>query len=194
MHAVRLIGGLLAAVALHASPSFAQVRCTMPNGVVITQQLGDCPRDAVRVERLQPAQPVLKADAAKPSGASVATLTAKAQAPASLRDDGNGMSFGAWLIFGMLAAALVWAIRGSVGASGKRLYCTSCGYEGPGKTVTRGSILIEIILWLCFIVPGLIYSIWRQGSKYKACASCGARTLVPPESPVAQAQKRAMAQ
>jgi len=25
---------------------------------------------------------------------------------------------------------------------------------------TRGSILIEIVLWLCFLVPGLIYFIW----------------------------------
>ena len=44
----------------------------------------------------------------------------------------------------------------------------------PGKTVTRGSIWIEIILWLCLIVPGLIYSIWRLTTRRQVCSACGA--------------------
>lgn len=90
-------------------------------------------------------------------------------------------------------AALVLAMRGSAGGSGPAVYCTSCGHEGPAKTVTRGSIAVEIVLWICFLLPGLVYSVWRLSSKYKACTSCGSRTLVPTGSPVAVAAKKRLA-
>lgn len=103
---------------------------------------------------------------------------------------GDGMSVFSWLVVGGLVAALIAAIKGSAGVSGGRLFCVSCGHEGPGKTFTRGSIFIEIVLWICFLIPGLIYSIWRQNSKVKICTNCGGKTLVPPNSPVAVATKR----
>ncbi len=43
---------LLAVACTAGAPSFAQVRCTMPNGVVIEQQLSDtCPAGARKAER-----------------------------------------------------------------------------------------------------------------------------------------------
>ena len=36
-----------------------------------------------------------------------------------------------------------------------KIHCMTCGTDGGDKTRTRGGILIEIVLWLCFIVPGL---------------------------------------
>lgn len=65
----------------------------------------------------------------------------------------------------------------------KPMICPNCGYRGKPTTKTKGSILIEIILWLAFIVPGLIYSLWRSGSRYKACPSCGHTAMVPLDSP-----------
>lgn len=62
--------------------------------------------------------------------------------------------------------------------------CTTCGAQGIPKTRVKGSIGIEIVLWLCFLVPGLIYSIWRLTTKEKVCSTCGANTLVPIDSPV----------
>lgn len=56
--------------------------------------------------------------------------------------------------------------------------CTVCGHDGETKTVTPGSILIELVAWLCFLIPGLIYSIWRHSTRHEACASCGSRSLV----------------
>lgn len=50
----------------------------------------------------------------------------------------------------------------------------------------KGSILVELALWLFFIVPGLIYSIWRHASVYQGCAKCGSNALIPLDSPVAQ--------
>jgi hypothetical protein len=99
-----------------------------------------------------------------------------------------------WLVVILLSAALVAATRGSVGASGARMFCTSCGHEGPGKTRTRGSILIEIILWLCFLIPGLIYTVWRHASRHKVCGSCGSGTLIKPDSPMAVSMKQAILQ
>lgn len=62
--------------------------------------------------------------------------------------------------------------------------CSACGTVGSAKSVTRGSVFIELILWLCFLVPGLIYSIWRLSSRHKACRACGNAQLVPINSPV----------
>jgi hypothetical protein len=58
--------------------------------------------------------------------------------------------------------------------------------------MTKGSFLIEFLLWVCFIVPGLIYSIWRLGTRHKGCPSCGG-PMIPVDSPVARAAMRARA-
>lgn len=52
--------------------------------------------------------------------------------------------------------------------------------------MTNGSILIELILWCFFIIPGVIYSIWRLTSRHAACPKCGAANMIPMSSPVAQ--------
>jgi hypothetical protein len=65
----------------------------------------------------------------------------------------------------------------------KELVCVQCGDVNQGKTITKGSIIIEIILWLCFLFPGLIYSIWRLTTRYRACRLCGGSTLIPVDSP-----------
>lgn len=102
----------------------------------------------------------------------------------------GSMSIGQWVLFGFLIW-VGWKILKSFD-SGKNgpMFCVSCGHEGPTVQKTKGSIWIEIILWLCFLVPGLIYSIWRHSSRSAVCESCGASTLVPTTSPVAQAQKK----
>lgn len=62
--------------------------------------------------------------------------------------------------------------------------CKDCGSIGEPKTVTKGSIWIEVVLWLCFIVPGLIYSIWRHATRHDACRACGSTSIVPLDTPV----------
>ncbi len=68
----------------------------------------------------------------------------------------------------------------------KQIVCTACHTVGYSKTHTKGSFFIELVLWVCFLVPGLIYSIWRLTTKQKVCAACGNATLVPTNSPVGQ--------
>lgn len=63
------------------------------------------------------------------------------------------------------------------------LICPACGAQGPVKTETPGSFLLELLLWLFFLLPGLVYSIWRLAARKKVCASCGAAGLIPADSP-----------
>lgn len=66
-----------------------------------------------------------------------------------------------------------------------KMICSTCGSIGEPKTITRGSFAIEIILWLCFIVPGIIYSLWRLTTRRSnGCGKCGAQTMIPLNSPM----------
>jgi hypothetical protein len=73
-------------------------------------------------------------------------------------------------------------------------FCTDCGHQAAPSTDTPGSILIELVLWLCFIVPGLIYSLWRHNKRRPVCAMCGGAHLIPAKSPKAIAARQAMRQ
>lgn len=64
--------------------------------------------------------------------------------------------------------------------------CKDCGTAGETKTVARGSMGVEIVLWLCFLVPGFIYSIWRLSSKHEVCRACGSERVVPVDTPAGQ--------
>lgn len=80
------------------------------------------------------------------------------------------------------------AIRAAYNAiTGKRpaadTICPHCGTRANPKQITRGSLLIEIVLWLCFLIPGLIYSIWRLTTRYTACPACGAAGMIPVDTP-----------
>lgn len=68
----------------------------------------------------------------------------------------------------------------------KQLICAGCGSIEKTKREVKGNLAVEIVLWLCFIIPGLIYSLWRQGTYHNACAVCGGTNLIPLNSPVGQ--------
>lgn len=62
-------------------------------------------------------------------------------------------------------------------------YCNNCGSIMKPRKKTQGFLIVEIILWIAFIVPGLIYTIWRTFTKYKACRECNSRNIIPVDSP-----------
>jgi len=64
-------------------------------------------------------------------------------------------------------------------------YCVMCGTVAEPELTTRGSCLIELILYLFFIVPGIIYSIWRRSVDNETCPSCGG-DMIPLDSPRAK--------
>lgn len=65
------------------------------------------------------------------------------------------------------------------------MYCPNCGTVAKPKKVTKGSFLIEVFLWLLFIIPGVIYSLWRLTTKAEVCPKCGAPNMIPSDSPKA---------
>lgn len=95
-----------------------------------------------------------------------------------------------WVIFGLIVFALFKMAKAFSGPSDNVLFCKSCGHSGQPTKRVKGSFLIELVLWLCFIIPGLIYSLWRISSRSNVCASCQSSDLVPPNSPVAIATKK----
>jgi hypothetical protein len=58
-----------------------------------------------------------------------------------------------------------------------KYYCNSCTNftETPIK---KGNGIIEIVLWLCYLLPGLIYSIWRRSGVANVCPTCKVAGLV----------------
>lgn len=61
----------------------------------------------------------------------------------------------------------------------KPVVCTVCLTVGEPRRVTRGSFLIEVVLWLMLLVPGLVYSLWRLSTRHDACRECGSSAIVP---------------
>lgn len=64
--------------------------------------------------------------------------------------------------------------------------CKDCGAVGDTETEAKGHRFIELVLWLCFIIPGLIYSIWRRSNRRDLCAACGSDKVLPLDSPIGQ--------
>jgi hypothetical protein len=68
-------------------------------------------------------------------------------------------------------------------ARDEEMICATCGGTST-TTITKGSLLIELFMWLCLIVPGIIYSLWRVTSCYEGCAACGGSSMIPRNSPM----------
>lgn len=66
------------------------------------------------------------------------------------------------------------------------MLCKNCYHQGQPITKVQGSMLVELALWLFFIVPGLLYSFWRLTTKHKVCPECFERGMIPNTSPAAQ--------
>lgn len=65
--------------------------------------------------------------------------------------------------------------------------CIRCLDKVEPKKEVRGYFLMEIALWLLFILPGFIYSIWRViGGREEICPKCGGKNFVPLDSPAAK--------
>jgi len=76
--------------------------------------------------------------------------------------------------------------------TGKQYICSYCGSIGEPVPYTPGSIWMEILLWFMFILPGLIYSIWRLSSRTKVCPVCKKDAMIPLETPLGQKIYREM--
>lgn len=62
--------------------------------------------------------------------------------------------------------------------------CRMCRHIGPLELNKKGKLSIETILWVLFLIPGLVYSIWRRTGRWFACPDGGSYHLVPLRSPM----------
>jgi hypothetical protein len=61
----------------------------------------------------------------------------------------------------------------------KCISCNNCGHTGWSEN--RGNFLITIVLAIFFVVPAIIYEIWRR-TGLGVCESCGSDLVVPSNS------------
>ena len=61
--------------------------------------------------------------------------------------------------------------------------CAQCGYQGPAEPLAPGKMWMEAVFWVAFLVPGVIYSLWRLFRRQYLCPQCkspdGAVTVAP---------------
>lgn len=64
------------------------------------------------------------------------------------------------------------------------LICTHCGQRALRRAPThRDPNLWHGILWACFLIPGLLYTMWRILSNSR-CPRCGEPTLIQRPTPL----------
>jgi hypothetical protein len=124
-------------------------------------------------------------------------------------DAARGLAALVLLIAAGYIVYVIWSYTGGRGA----MYCTTCHYRGDTSKRVHGSLLVELILWFCAILPAaalhqlpltastavvygvlgysfapaLIYSAWRMSTRHRVCGLCRHPLVVPLESPVAVA-------
>lgn len=60
--------------------------------------------------------------------------------------------------------------------------CTVCNHISAAKK--RGSGGVEFVLWFFYLIPGLIYHLWRNGGT--TCPACNSSSTIPVNTPKAQ--------
>lgn len=65
--------------------------------------------------------------------------------------------------------------------------CARCGAVGDAPRTSPGSGTVELLLWFCMVLPGIVYSVWRSAHRSPQCATCGGREILPLDSPRGQA-------
>lgn len=74
----------------------------------------------------------------------------------------------------------------------KKYLCLECGCQRDPIDAKRGLLVIEIFMWLLYILPGVIYSIWRRVRKQQVCPNCRNPSMVLTSSSRAMGIRRLM--
>lgn len=64
----------------------------------------------------------------------------------------------------------------------KQKICTCCGHKVYPQKKKKGSFGVEVASWLCFGIPGVVYSTWRRSNKDEECPICKGRNCLVPVS------------
>lgn len=58
-----------------------------------------------------------------------------------------------------------------------KIQCLVCNQKSEVKPQRRGNTAIEVILWCFCLVPGVIYSLWRNGENVYICPICKSKSI-----------------
>ena len=72
----------------------------------------------------------------------------------------------------------------------KKYICMECGCQRDPIMIKRGLLVVEIFMWLLYILPGVIYSIWRRVRKQEVCPNCLNPSVVLTSSSRAMGMRR----
>ena len=99
-------------------------------------------------------------------------------------------------LFGLVFIALsLWALgkhlkwKKQQESAGAGMVCANCSTAEAARRRTKGSDGVEVLMWLFFLLPGLVYSVWRRSGKTEwfECHACGSTDLIPLDSQRAHA-------
>ncbi len=74
----------------------------------------------------------------------------------------------------------------------RQYLCTQCGAQtsAPLK-VPPGSPWVALALAVPFVIPGVIYTVWRFTMRRTLCPTCGHAQLIPADAPLARTWRAA---
>jgi hypothetical protein len=92
----------------------------------------------------------------------------------------------------VVVGVLLWFLKTYLDArSGKGStpshVCANCRTVIHPVSKRQGSGGVEFLLWILFIIPGLIYSVWRSSARHNICPVCQAANPVPLNTPAGKA-------
>jgi hypothetical protein len=65
-----------------------------------------------------------------------------------------------------------------------KVVCRNCGSVARSAVKSPRSLFIEILLWFCGLIPGVLYTLWCNHETHEVCEKCGSRDIIPVDSPV----------
>lgn len=81
---------------------------------------------------------------------------------------------------------LIYRILTSDDSPSEEMVCRQCESVGTPEKEMPGNLAFGCALFFFFVVPGILYSIWRLTNKTNVCQFCGSEDLVPKHSPAGE--------
>lgn len=90
---------------------------------------------------------------------------------------------GGWVVaailFNWFAVFMLVSSSYRYGEWSPRVACRVCGSLESPKVTKPGGDRLQILLLCCFVVPGIVYAIWRKSGEKLVCNLCGSEQVDP---------------
>jgi hypothetical protein len=97
-----------------------------------------------------------------------------------------GQLSGWWFVPVAIVVGIFLKIYEGFASVGKQPERTHCHTRVTPEVHTPGSAGLELLAWIFFLVPGLLYSLWRRNARTLICPVCKSPNPIPVGSPAAQ--------